>query len=254
MRKRAQPKKRIVIFLSKSILHLPDLSFPFAITTDASKFASGAMLLQTDANGEWHPCLYLFQSFSFPERNYNIYDRELLAIIWALKSWRQYLHGSPISIQVFTDHKNLTYFHKAQSLNQRQAHWLLDLADFGLNIIHVPGKLLIAPDALSRCPDLLPPDDNNEDITLLPPSMFVHVIDAIVSHCITSASSNNPLVLQALQSMNEDILPAFHSHLSDWQITESVLTYKSHIYVSNNDNCYGSIIDGRWKRAKSPSK
>ena len=146
-------------------------------------------------------------------------------ILEAISSWFSNL----------TDHKNLTYFHKAQSLNQRQAHWLLDLADFGLNIIHVPGKLLIAPDALSRCPDLLPPDDNNEDITLLPPSMFVHVIDATVSHCITSASSNDPLVLQALQSMNEDILPAFHSHLSDWQITESVLTYKSHIYVSNND-------------------
>ena len=75
------------LFLSKPILHLPDLSAPFAIATDASKHASGAILLQTDSNGDWHPCSYLLQSFSPTERNYNIYDRELLAVICALKSW-----------------------------------------------------------------------------------------------------------------------------------------------------------------------
>ena len=193
------------LFLSKPILHLPNLSSPFTIATNAFKFASGAMLLQTDANSEWHPCSYLSQSFSSSKRNYNIYDRKLLAIIQALKSWRQYLHGSPFPTQIFTDHKNLIYFHKAQSLNQRQAHRLLNLADFDLKMVHVPGKLLVAPDALSRSPDLLPPDDDNEGVTLLPPSMFVHVIDAALSHHIISASSDDPLILQALQSMNEDI-------------------------------------------------
>ena len=98
------------LFLSKPVLHLPDLSAPFAIATDASKFASGGILLQTDSNGDWHPCSYLSQSFSQAERNYDIYDRELLAVIRALKSFRHYLHGSPFPIQVFTDHKNLTYF------------------------------------------------------------------------------------------------------------------------------------------------
>ena len=153
------------LFLTKPILHLPDLSSPFAIATDASKFTLGIMLLQTDANGKWHHCSYLFQSFSSTERNYDIYNWEPLAIIQALKSWRQYLHGSPFPIQVFTDHKNLTYFCKAQSLNRRQAHWLLDLADFDLKMVHVPGKLLVALDALSRHPDLLPPDDDNKGVS-----------------------------------------------------------------------------------------
>ena len=98
-------------------------------------------------------------------------------------------------------------------------------------MVHVPGKLLVAPDVLSRCPDLLPPDDDNEGVMLLSPSMFVCVIDATLSYCITTASSDDLLVLQALQSMNEDILPTFHSRLSDWQITEGVLTYKGRIYV-----------------------
>ena len=102
------------LFLSKPVLHLPDLSAPFAVATDASKHASGAIFLQTDSNGDWHPCSYLSQSFSAAERNYDIYDCELLAVIHTLKSWRHYLHSSPFLVQVFTDHKNLTYFHQPQ--------------------------------------------------------------------------------------------------------------------------------------------
>ena len=51
------------LFLLQSILHIPNLSSPFTITTDASKYASGAILLQINSNGEWHPCSYLSQSF-----------------------------------------------------------------------------------------------------------------------------------------------------------------------------------------------
>ena len=52
------------LFLSKPILQLPDFSKLFAIATDASRDASGAILLQTDSNGDWHPCSYLSQTFS----------------------------------------------------------------------------------------------------------------------------------------------------------------------------------------------
>ena len=52
------------LFLSKPILHLPDLSAPFAVATNASKYTSGTILLQTDSNRDWHPCSYLSQSFS----------------------------------------------------------------------------------------------------------------------------------------------------------------------------------------------
>ena len=62
------------LFLSRPVLHLSDFSKPFAITTDASKYTSGAILFQTDANGDWHPCSYLSQSFIPAERNYDIYE------------------------------------------------------------------------------------------------------------------------------------------------------------------------------------
>ena len=74
------------LFLSCPILHLPNFAKPFAIATDASKYALGAILLQTDSNGDWHPCSYLSQSFIPAKYNYNIYHRELLTIICILKS------------------------------------------------------------------------------------------------------------------------------------------------------------------------
>ena len=69
------------IFMKEPVLQLPNLTKPFAIGMDASKYASGGVLLQKDSNGEWHPCSYLSQSFGPAERNYDIYDRELLTII-----------------------------------------------------------------------------------------------------------------------------------------------------------------------------
>jgi hypothetical protein len=103
-------------FLGQPVLRNPDPTQQFAITTDASLVATGTILLQTDENGAYHPCAYLSQSFNPAERNYQIYDRELLAVIRALKAWRHYLEGNPHPVIVFTDHKNLLYFHTVQQL------------------------------------------------------------------------------------------------------------------------------------------
>ena len=232
------------LFLLKPVLHLPNLSAPFAIATDASKYVSGAILLQTDSNGDWHPCSSLSQSFSPTEQNYDIYDRELFPVIRALKSWCHYLHSSSFPVQVFTDHKNLTYFCQPQSLNRRQAQWLINLADFDLKMIHVPGKLLAGPDALSRRPNLLPSEDaDNDGVTLLSPSLFVNIIDTALSQHIESASAGDPLVLQALQSMHEDIPLPFCFHLTDWQVKARILTYKGHVYVPADDSLRHTILE-----------
>jgi hypothetical protein len=135
------------------------------------------------------------------------------------------------------------YFHQPQALNRHQAWWLIDLADFDLKMIHVSGKLLAGPDALSRHPDLLPASDlDNKGVTLLPPSLFVNVIDVALSHRIESASAGDPLVLQALQSMNEDIPLPFRSCLSDWQVEAGILNYQGCIYVPNDDSLHKTIL------------
>ena len=66
--------------------------------------------MEIGTHGDWHPCSYLSQSFNAMEQNYEIYDRELLAIIQALTEWHHYLLSSPHPITVLSDHKNLTYF------------------------------------------------------------------------------------------------------------------------------------------------
>ena len=83
----------------------------------------------------------------------------------------------------------------------------MDLADFDLKLIHVPGKQLVAPDALSCRPDLLPKDAglDNDNVTLLPDSMFVRIIDYTLASTIGNASAADPLVLQHLQALHDDI-------------------------------------------------
>ena len=83
------------------------------------------------------------------EWNYEIYNRELLSVIRMLAEWRHYLQGSPHETVVYTDHKNLTYFRKAQKLNRRQARWSLTLSEFDIKLVHLPGTKMFLADALS---------------------------------------------------------------------------------------------------------
>jgi len=108
-------------FTSALILLMPDFSKPFRLETDASDYDYGAILSQQSEDGHWLPVAYMSKQMLPVERNYVIYDKELLAIIEALKLWRHYLEGSPHPVEIWSDHKNLEYFRSAQSLNRRQA-------------------------------------------------------------------------------------------------------------------------------------
>ncbi|ESK84882.1 reverse transcriptase-rnase h-integrase [Moniliophthora roreri MCA 2997] len=105
-------------FLSEPVLMMLDTNKPFVIEVDASKWATGAVLHQQGKDGEWHPCGYLSKSLSPTERNYEIYDCELLAIVQALTEWQHYLIGGKYKVVILSDHKNLTYFKTAQKLNR----------------------------------------------------------------------------------------------------------------------------------------
>ena len=96
---------------------MPDQTKPFQIETDASKYASGAILTQTDVNGDRHPIAFLSKTFIKTERNYDVYDWELLVIIRALTEWQHYIQGSGHTTEVLSDHMNLMYFKSAQKLN-----------------------------------------------------------------------------------------------------------------------------------------
>ena len=72
-------------------------------------------------DGKWRPVAFLSKSLNETERNYEIYNKEILAIIRGLESWRHLLEGVQFKFEIWMDHENLEYFIKAQKLNQRQA-------------------------------------------------------------------------------------------------------------------------------------
>ena len=82
--------------------------------------AVGAVLSQ-EHDGKMHPVAYFSKALSATERNYEIYDKELLAIMMALEEWRHFLQGARQTFEIWTDHNNLQYFKKPQKLNQQQA-------------------------------------------------------------------------------------------------------------------------------------
>ena len=140
-------------FSEEPILMMPNQTKPFQIETDTSKYASGAILTQTDMNGDRHPIAFLSKTFTETEWNYDVYDRELLAIIWALTEWRHYIQGSGHTTEVLSDHMNLMYFKSTQKLNRRQAQWALLLSEYDLKLWHVPRSRMTQADTLSRRSD-----------------------------------------------------------------------------------------------------
>ena len=103
--------------MEEPVLMMPDQTQPFQIESDALKYASGAVLTQTDSDGDRHPVAFMSKTFTDMEQHYKIYDRELLGIIQALQEWRHYILGLGRTTIIHTDHKNLTYFRKAQRLS-----------------------------------------------------------------------------------------------------------------------------------------
>ena len=140
-------------FTKEPILLMPDHSKPFQIESDASKVATGAVLTQTNLNGDRHLVAFSSQTFTDTKQWYEIYNWELLGTIRALKEWRHYIQGSGHTTVVLSDHKNLTYFRIAQKLVDQQAQWSLYLSEFNIKLIHMPGMKMIQLDSLSWCLD-----------------------------------------------------------------------------------------------------
>ena len=192
----------------RPILRQPEYKKPFFLATDASAYGVGAVLSQ---EGELHPrtkkpiqhpIAYYSATFTPTERNYDIYERELLAILKALEHWRPHLAATEIPVTILTDHANLTFWKNPRKVNRRVARWFATLQDYNLLIKHVPGKLHAAPDMLSRPPGTDKGKLDNQDVTLLPPDSFIRltleedqeIID--LERSIVTAQKKHPKLLE----------------------------------------------------------
>ncbi|KAK3508639.1 hypothetical protein QTP70_001332 [Hemibagrus guttatus] len=138
-------------FTTAPILCHPDSDRPFVVEVVASSSGLRAVLSQRHGDpGKVHPCAFYSRKLTTAEVNYDVGNRELLAIKAALEEWRHWLEGARHPFQVLTDHRNLEYLCGAKRLNPRQARWALFFTHFQFTVSYRPGSKNGKADALSR--------------------------------------------------------------------------------------------------------
>jgi hypothetical protein len=129
----------------------PDPSKTFYLQTDASSTGAGAVLTQeVEGSKKRKPVAYFLCTFLPAEAKYNIYEKEFLAVIKAIKNWRAHLIWTEKPFIIETDHKNLMYWKEPKKLTGRTARWHKKLQDYNFKILHIAGKSNGPADALSR--------------------------------------------------------------------------------------------------------
>jgi hypothetical protein len=185
------------------VLALPDPDRQFVVYTDASDFATGAVLMQDHGRG-LQPIAFLSHKMSDAESRYPTHDKEMLAIINMLGEWRTYLHGrQPFTIRICTDHNSLQYFMTQPSLSQRQARWVNLLVDFDFKVEYVRGLTNVVADALSRRPDHLPPEGSAPILPsqgMLRERFAQHLTDAALSQPTLASMGAGTLARQTLDT------------------------------------------------------
>jgi len=96
----------------------PDLNKEFRVEVDTSNYATEGVLSMKCSDELWRPVAFISKSLSDTERNYEIHNKEMLAVVRYLEAWRHFLEGTVVKFKIWMDHKNLEYFMKAQKLNR----------------------------------------------------------------------------------------------------------------------------------------
>ncbi|KAG8725221.1 hypothetical protein FRC09_005676 [Ceratobasidium sp. 395] len=192
---------------SAPLLIQPDPEKQFFVECDASDFATGAVLSQIGPDNKLHPIAFMSKSNNPAERNYDIYNKELMAIVKSFKEWRHLLVGTDLPIQVISDHKNLEYFKTTKSLTGRLARWANFLADFNYQILYKPGSQNCRADILSRKEEHRP-KEGGESQALLHPDLFIAAIstDSDIDERIRDAILEDERlskIIKALQDNNK---------------------------------------------------
>jgi hypothetical protein len=123
-------------FITASVLAIFDPEKEITLETDASDYAIGVCISQKDSEGRSYPVAFYSRKMSPAEGNYDIHDKELLAIVAAFQEWRVYLEGAKYSVKVLTDYKNLIYFTTTKKLNRRQVRWAELIASYNFQIFY----------------------------------------------------------------------------------------------------------------------
>jgi len=237
-------------FMTRPVLAAPDLDKEFRVEADTSNYATGGVLSMRCSDDLWRPVAFISKSLSDTERNYKIHDKEMLAIVRCLEAWRHFLEGTVVRFKIWTDHKNLEYFMKAQKLNRQQARWALYLSRFDFVLKHIPGTKIEKADSLSRRPDWeVEVGRDNEDKMLVKKEWLenrrTEKVEVIVEGVdilekIRQSKVRDDEVVRAVEEMKRAGVKVLRD--KEWRDINGVMYKEGKVYVPKDEVLRAEII------------
>ena len=194
--------------------------------TDTLNYALVTILSIVNKDNEVHPVAFHSHTFTAVELNYDIHDKELLAIFEAFKIWQHYLESLAYSIDIVMDHKNLEYFSTTKVLTQKQARWSKYLFQFNLIIRFYSGHL--GTNTLTKQWDIYPKGGNTSYTTVnlhnlkliftqeqLAAFIWVTIL-LFPSLCIATVMDLDTLYQDILSALSSDLIATKHTSVDDW--------------------------------------
>jgi len=224
--------------------------------TDALDYALTVILFIFNDDNKVHLVAFHSCTFTVAELNYNIHNKELLAIFEAFKIWWHYLEGPAYPINIVMDHKNLEYFSTTKVLTWRQVQWSKYLSQFNLIIRFCSGCLGTKPDTLTRLWDIYPKGGNTGYATVNPynfkpiftQEQLAASIWAMVLLfpflCTATVMDMDILHQDILLALSSDPIATKHISADGWWSTDSnsLLLLDNRIYISSAGNLCTHVL------------
>ena len=235
--------------MMEPVLVTPDLDKEMRVEADVSDFAIGGVLLMKCKDEKWRLVACISKLLNEVERNYEIHDKEMLAIIQCLEAWRHFLERANNQFEIWTDYKNLEYFIKAQKLNRRQARQSLYLSRFNFTLKHVASKSMRRADSLSRRIDWAEgvERDNKNQVMLKKEWLKVRAMEQLVEgpekeivKRIKKARDKDEEVIKVVEEMKKAGVKTLRDE--EWQIEEELVLKEGKVYVPKDEKLRVEII------------
>ena len=222
------------------------------VNADSSDFVMGGVLHQ-EHDGVLKPVAFFSKNLLPAECNYEIYDKELLAVITAFEQWEPELQTTHDPVTVFTDHKALEYFMRTKKLSRRQVRWAEFLSRFDFAISHTPGRQNVVADALSRRTQDLPKEESDPRLTqqfqqVLKPRMVsqevrqelqVYPVEEqlpVLSEVVETANRADVEEMNKLRSLANNGVPGY-------ELRKGLLLFDGKVYVPEHLETQTKLIE-----------
>jgi hypothetical protein len=232
-------------FTSVPVLARFDPDRDVIVETDASDYVSAGVLSQYDDDNVLHPMAYFSKKHSPAECNYEIYDKELMAIVRAFEEWHPKLQSIINPIRVLSDHKNLEYFTTIKLLNRRQARWSQFLSQFNFKIVYRPGTAGGKPDTLTRRSGDLPKAGDNRSLenqtTIIKPENILQLsamatptpASPTLAQLFIDGYNEHPFPNKVLKLIRDGAKYCKEISLAECDEHNNLLHYRQRIWVPN---------------------